>query len=220
VIDVLRATSVVAAGFRAGAARIVPARTVEEASELAARLGPGTLLCGERGRVRVEGFDFGNSPQDLTPDRVGGRTLVHTTTNGTRAIAACSKAWGVAAVSFSNLSLACRIVEAAAEGGREVKIVCAGTLEDFSLEDALCAGAICERVAPWHPVAAIWRGADRPMARALSGTVNGRVLLDLGLGADIDWCSSIDSCAAVGWLRRGEDAVAGLEPLVEPDFRN
>jgi len=89
VVDVLRATTVICAALSRGARAVVPVATVEEASRLAQTLGPdAAVLVGERHGEPIEGFDLGNSPIEVTEQRVRGKTLVMTTTNGTGALLA------------------------------------------------------------------------------------------------------------------------------------
>ena len=89
VIDAVRASSTIAHAVAAGAKRVIPVDTVEEAWELHRRLErERPLLGGERGGLKIDGFDLGNSPESYTPEAVGGRTVIMTTTNGTRAMRA------------------------------------------------------------------------------------------------------------------------------------
>lgn len=91
VMDVLRATSTIVTALNNGAKRIIPVETVEEAVALKRRCAD-SLLGGERGGVRPEGFDFGNSPLEYSKDAVQNKTIVLTTTNGTRALVGCQSA--------------------------------------------------------------------------------------------------------------------------------
>src|SRR3954447_24007137 len=87
VVDVLRATTTIVHALAAGARAVVPCLEVEEARQRAANLPAGSaVLGGERQGLRIEGFDLGNSPTEYTPERVAGKTVVFTTTNGTRAM--------------------------------------------------------------------------------------------------------------------------------------
>lgn len=92
VIDVIRASTTITTAVANGAASVFPVESVERARERASSLGQGTLLGGERGGIRIEGFDLGNSPREYTPERVAGHQIVFTTTNGTAALAACHEA--------------------------------------------------------------------------------------------------------------------------------
>src|SRR5262249_49024109 len=137
VIDVLRASTSIVTALGSGAAAVVPVETVEEARAHKVALGPGTLLAGERDSDPPEGFDLGNSPREFTPERVRDRTIVLTTSNGTRALTAARPAAAVAVAAFVNAAAA--VAWARGHGGNVV-LVCAGSLGTPSLEDQACAG--------------------------------------------------------------------------------
>lgn len=142
VIDVLRATSVIAQALSSGARAIYPVGATEEAVRLGQNLDRSELiLCGERGGLRIEGFDLGNSPLEFTPDAVAGRTLVMRTTNGTPALVAASTAARTLAASFLNLGAVAKAIAA----DEAITIICAGRERHFALEDAVCAGMLIER---------------------------------------------------------------------------
>src|ERR1700761_4796956 len=89
VIDVLRATSTMIHALAAGSDAIIPCLEIDEARRLAGGYPRGSaILAGERGGLPIEGFDLGNSPGAFTPAACSGKTVVMTTTNGTRAILA------------------------------------------------------------------------------------------------------------------------------------
>lgn len=144
VIDLLRASSTIVAALAAGAERVIPCGEVEESRQIAAQLPLGTvLLGGERGGVRIDGFDLGNSPAEYTPAIVRGKTLVFTTTNGTRALLRARGARRVIVAAFANINAAVRWL--ASESG-PIHILCAGTDGQVTLEDVLCAGFIAQGV--------------------------------------------------------------------------
>jgi len=147
VIDVLRASTTIITALANGAARVRPMADVAAARASAAALGPGTVLGGERGGVRIDGFDLGNSPAEYARDRVAGRSLVITTTNGTAALAACRAAREIvvgAIVNRSAVVAAVRRLAAAAADCDAVHLVCAGTDGAVTAEDVLAAGAILD----------------------------------------------------------------------------
>ena len=201
IIDVVRATSCIVEAIANGARTIHPAVSVEEAVGLRATLagdGNRPLLCGERGGIRLDGFDLGNSPAEFMSAAVGGRRLVMTTTNGTKAFVAAAGADRVLAASFFNQSAVARAIT----GDRAVAIVCAGREGRFSLDDVVCAGhvvrAVLERVAA--PVTlndgavaardlACRHGVSGEM---LAGTAAGRALVEAGLGSDLALCAQPD----------------------------
>lgn len=205
VIDVLRATTTIIHALAAGAKEVVPLLEVEEARQLAAKL-PGTaLLGGERTGQRIVGFDLGNSPTEYTPAVMGGKTLIFTTTNGTKAMQRCGQARRILIAGFVNFSALCR--ELAGEEG--VEIVCAGTDGHVTREDTLLAGAIvddwrtshsdaplCNDQAEiaadaWRTCAGILSGRD-PLAAALRDSRGGRNLIEIGQENDIDLAAQID----------------------------
>ena len=123
VIDVLRATSSMVEALVNGAQGVYPAPSTEEAIKLASSLGrEDTILCGEARGLMIEGFDLGNSPQEFSAERVAGKRLVMSTTNGTRAFFLVEDAVRVLACSFMNLSA----VAAAAMEADSIVVVCAG----------------------------------------------------------------------------------------------
>src|SRR6266516_6426206 len=134
VIDVLRATSTIAQALASGYERVLCCSEIEDARALRAEL-PDSLLGGERKAVRVEGFDVGASPREFLEARA--RTLILSTTNGTRAILeTAQRCEEVVLGSLLNLSA----VAAAVEDADDVVVVCAGFQEGFALDDAYCAG--------------------------------------------------------------------------------
>ncbi|MGH7131930.1 MAG: 2-phosphosulfolactate phosphatase [Phycisphaerales bacterium] len=204
VIDALRASVTMTAALARGATRIVPVLTVGEARAAAASLTPGTfLLGGERGGQRIEGFDLDNSPLGYTPERVCGKTIVFTTTNGTASLLHARFAARILVGSFANLNAVC---ESVAADPRPVHILCAGTRDEASLDDCLPAGAMVELLAragrqlvaedsarlclaAWQSTA----GSPSKLVAAMRSSRGGRNLVRLGLDADIEFCSRIDS---------------------------
>ena len=151
VFDVLRATSAFVTALRNGANAVIPAAEISEA--LATRKKqPAVLLAGERDGVKIRAaqtggtdFDLGNSPREFTPEMVRGRTIVSTTTNGTRALRACAGAQTVLAGSFLNLGATAEFIKKIQPA--RVLLLCAGTRENRADEDVLAAGALCELLA-------------------------------------------------------------------------
>ena len=148
VFDVLRATSTFVTALHHGAKAIVPVSEIAEALALRQRQ-PDVLLGGERDGVKIctaqtggGDFDLGNSPREYTPEIVRGRTIVSTTTNGTRALRACAGAKMILAASFLNLTATAKFLRQFQPG--ELLLVCAGTRENMADEDVLAAGALYE----------------------------------------------------------------------------
>ena len=208
VFDVLRATSTILAALSNGALGVWPVSTPAKALAAREKRLPGALLGGERGGVRIEGFDLGNSPREYTAEAVGGREIVTTTTNGTVALRACAAADTILAASLANLDATAAWLRAH-ELGR-VLLVCAGTGEDFALEDGLAAGALALRLgASYEPACddataammALYASHRRDLEGALTYSTNGQRLVQIGLGEDVAWCareSWLDTVAVMG----------------------
>lgn len=141
VIDVLRASTTIVHALEAGAVEVIPCLEVDEARRVAADVGVGrAVLGGERHSVRIDGFELGNSPSEYTPCSVGGRSVVITTTNGTRAIIASRPARRVLVGAFVNVSAVCRQLL----DEEKVSLVCAGTRGQVSRDDVLFAGLVVD----------------------------------------------------------------------------
>lgn len=207
VIDALRMTSVAATALSNGCAGVLACAEVDSARQAASETD--ALLGGERNALLIPGFDFSNSPLEYTPERIAGRRLVMSTSNGTKAIAAVSGAKRALLGAFVNASAAARAVA----GEETVVIVCAGTLGAFTLEDALAAGAILEALqaqgVPLVPddmaVAArmLYDAAKDDLYAALMPTKHFSRLRALGFEEDLRYCLTLDKLSAVP--QRGED---------------
>jgi 2-phosphosulfolactate phosphatase len=189
VIDVLRATSVICQSLAAGFGRVICVGEVEQALALA---GPGIVLGGERANVRPEGFDFGNSPREYAEVDGAGRTLVLTTTNGTRLLlAAAARCETVLVGSLLNLDAVVAAVRAS--GAEEVAVLSAGVEGAFAIDDVYVAGRIAEGVGgePDESALAAIRLA-RTYATAEDGIGGGHSAANIrrvGLAEDISYCA-------------------------------
>jgi len=204
VVDVLRATTTVVAACAAGCARIIPVADPRSALARAAELPPeAVLLAGERGGEPIAGFQLGNSPLEYTPERVRGRTILLTTTNGTAAMLGAALAGAAAVAALTNVSAA---AEWALAQGRDLAVLCSGDDGAFSLEDAVCAGLLVSRVASAPGVelsdaaVAAWRLGEYYASRL--GDLRhssrwARRLSRLGRSADVDACLSRDTTRIV-----------------------
>lgn len=217
VVDVLRATTVMVQALASGCEAVIPCLEIEDARRTAASFTPGSaLLGGERGGLPIDGFDLGNSPGDFTPEICRGKTLVMTTTNGTKAILASLEAERVLIGAFSNLAATARELMLSLEGEhpRPVHLVCAGTEGQISLEDTLLAGALFraisyfqERFTPSGNDAAQLAYLATPhefadLPRTLNLGQGGRNVVKLGLERDIMEAARIDRFKFVAELQR------------------
>ena len=203
VIDVLRASTTITTALSSGAGKIIPCLTVEEARQLA-KQRPGSLLGGERGGKPLPGFDFGNSPAEYVAANVANRTIVFTTTNGTKAMTRCMGSGRILIGSIVNRDSICSTV---AEDER-VDIICAGTNGAFTLDDALGAGAIVERLAlqssGWQlndgaeTCCSLWRqevgtAGDLPrIVEAMKKSTGGKNLIGIGMASDLALAAELD----------------------------
>ncbi len=218
VFDVLRATSSMAAALANGAAAVFPAASMEEALALA-RSHPGALLAGERDGVRIRAnltggtdFDLGNSPREFTREKVAGKTLIMTTTNGTRALRACTTAREVLIASFLHLDTTADHIRRLSPA--ELVVICSGTYEEAAYEDVLGAGALCDLL--WRDYASGATADSAHMARklylaerhdllaALSQSRNGKRLLSHPeLRDDVAFCAQTNLFNLVARLQKG-----------------
>jgi len=147
VIDILRATTSMCAALSHGAKAIIPVASTEEALRLAQTIGSDdVLLAGEKDCVRIPGFHLGNSPLEMTERAVRGKTIIVTTSNGTKALLATQGASAAYPAAAVNLSAAAEKAREALESDRHILIVCAGREGAFSLDDAYCAGRLAAAV--------------------------------------------------------------------------
>ena len=160
-------------------------------------------MVGERGGEPISGFDLGNSPLAYTRDRVKGKVVVLTTTNGTRAMLAALPAASAAVCAFVNVPEVARWVLAQ---GRDLTIICAGESGELSLEDSVCAGMLLDRLAETGEP--IEESDAARAARILSASYHGR--LDCLLG-DSAWARRLASAG------RADDLVACLRVGTLPE---
>ena len=218
VFDILRATSTMITALANGAEAIIPVEEIHEAVALRQR-NSSLLLAGERQGVRIRAdqsggvdFDLGNSPREFTPERVQGRTIVMTTTNGTRALRACAGAQRILVGSFLNLRATTQWLRD--KDPAHLILVCSGTFEEPALEDVLAAGALCEKV--WSSYAGGHVSDSAELARriypllqfnlgeAMKNSVNGRKLLgNPELRDDVYYCVQRETASFVAALMPG-----------------
>ncbi|MEK7674650.1 MAG: 2-phosphosulfolactate phosphatase [Verrucomicrobiota bacterium] len=216
IFDILRATSTMMTALANGAVEILPVAEIAEALAIRQRR-PGVLLAGERNGLRIRAeqaggadFDLGNSPLEFTPERVQGRSLVMTTTNGTRALRACRGARAVLIASFLNLQAVAGWIEA--QKPEHLLLVGSGTIDQVAYEDVLAAGALCELIWPRYGSSQvadsaqiarqIYGLAQHNLLGAMQHTRNGRRLLAIPeLRDDIAFCAQRETLSFVAALQ-------------------
>jgi 2-phosphosulfolactate phosphatase len=206
VVDVLRATSTIAQALASGYERVYCTGEIEEARALRERLGEG-LLGGERSAVKVEGFDVGASPREFLGEPLA-RTVVFSTTNGTRAIVeTAARSEEVLLGSLLNLEA---VSAAAGELGEDVSIVCASFQGQFALDDAYCAGRIVQLLSgepsdsakAAEAIARAWPDAHEALLARTYGPP--------GLEKDIVFCAQVGILDVVPRLSRMVDGAAEI----------
>jgi 2-phosphosulfolactate phosphatase len=212
VIDALRATSTMITALENGCLGFIPVATIEEAKKLFDdQADPKLLLGGERRALPVAGFHLGNSPHDYIPEKVRGKIVIMTTTNGTRALVAASKGAEVLIGAFLNLGAVCRRLE---ESGRDVLIACSGEKDCFCLEDTVCGGAMIERLEKNGAsvkksdaalgAKTLYESFAADICGMLATCEWGQYLEGMGLGKDVRLCAQIDSSQLVPVYRKGK----------------
>ncbi len=227
VIDLIRASTTIVYALGNGARAMLPCEEIVDALALKAER-PDLLLGGERAGVRPVGFDFGNSPAEYTLERVRGRTIAFTTTNGTRALKRCSLADRVLVGAFANLHAVAAALRAE---HRPVHLVCAGVGGQPSLEDTLCAGALA---CAWRRMGGVdpededarlaiseWETVSRSRERfegALSRSPGGRNLAEAGLASDLAEVAHWDAYGILPELDPGRSSlITGPVPEIPDD---
>jgi 2-phosphosulfolactate phosphatase len=201
VIDVFRATSAIVTAFYNGVSKMVPVATVDEAREYQRN---GYMAAAERDGEVIEGFELGNSPFGYMNNKVKGKTIAISTTNGTQAIEASRKASKILIGSFLNLDILCEYLVAQK---KDVVLLCAGWKNKFNLEDTVFAGAIVEKltgegsyqvdcdsaIAAKH----LYNIAKNNLFDFLSDSSHRKRLAKLDLERDIKYCLTPNQCPVI-----------------------
>jgi 2-phosphosulfolactate phosphatase len=208
VVDVLRASTVVAVALANGARAVVPLESSDEVITRSKSFDRSEVrLAGERRMNPIPGFDFGNSPGEFTRDAVEGKTVLFTTSNGTGALLAVQGARDVVIGSYVNFSAVLTMMRTAVRAGTDVVIVCAGRDKEFALEDAGCAGRYVRQLVTRTPDVEMNDGAraseliakrygDR-VDQLFAESAHGRALAEAGFADDLVTCAQIDSHAII-----------------------
>lgn len=201
VIDVFRATSAIVTAFYNGVSKMIPVATVEEAKEYQRN---GFLAAAERDGEIIEGFELGNSPFGYMNNKVKGKTIAISTTNGTQAIEASRKASKILIGSFLNLDVLCDYLESQK---KDVILVCAGWKNKFNLEDTIFAGAVVDKlsaksnlnitcdsaIASKH----LYNIAKDDLHAFLANSSHRNRLAKLDLERDIKYCLTPNQCPVI-----------------------
>jgi 2-phosphosulfolactate phosphatase len=196
IIDIFRASTSIAAALAAGAKEVRSAGSMAEAARLRKQFKGKAVMAGERRGLRIGGYDLGNSPREMTPEVLAGRTVVFNSTNGTRMLKRFADFRHVAVGSLVSLSATVRFIR---QYKTDPIICCAGREGSFSGEDTLAAGMIIARLDPAAPRddAALAAGrlvgsAGKAWRQWARDSFHGRYLTSLGFGEDLDVCLDVD----------------------------
>jgi 2-phosphosulfolactate phosphatase len=207
VIDVLRATSAITTALHAGVKEIIPVATVEEAIQYKKN---GYIVAAERDGKVVEGFDFGNSPYAFMNPEMVGKSVVLTTTNGTKAIQTASEKTVIIAC-LNNLSVVCEYL---IQLNKNVLVLASGWKEKMNLEDTICAGAIADHLIETKKFTSnedstlaakfIFRSARDNMYTFLRSSSHRRRLMQLKIQKDVKYCLMVDTVPCIPILKNGK----------------
>ncbi|MBM4174894.1 MAG: 2-phosphosulfolactate phosphatase [Ignavibacteria bacterium] len=201
VIDLLRATSTIITALNNGAREIIPIASVDEAIRISKNLDKNSyLLCGERQAKKIDGFDLGNSPLEYTEDKVKGKILILSTTNGTKVFNHLKNAKKVILASAFNISA---VVDELMNSKEDWTVICSGSENMFDASDALCAGLLIHRIRSsvsnkieLNDAASLsllyFEKSSNEIEKTLSQTEHGRYLIENNFGDDIKFISQID----------------------------
>lgn len=205
VIDMLRATSVITTAVMNGCRKVIPVLTVERALELAQLLKEDCILGGERKALKIEGFHCSNSPLEYTKELLEGKTLIISTTNGTRAIQGCK---GAGAILIGSLLNGRAAAERLAALGKDIVIVNAGTYGEFSMDDFICSGYILKclkdivdiEMTDLAYTAFNTYDIHSDIISFISHARHYQVIKDLGFNKDLEYCFQKDITKVVPYF--------------------
>jgi 2-phosphosulfolactate phosphatase len=221
VIDVLRACTTIVYAFKNGAERVIPVSSVEDATRLLPTLDKkATLLGGESEGKKIDGFDLGNSPLEYKRQKVKGKTILMTTTNGTIALVRSKGAKELLAGCFVNFDA---VSDRLTSGRLDVAIICAGKKGEFALEDAACAGMLVQKMLEKNTELQLNDGALAALLLAekypvvpelLEISSHGKYLISLGFEKDLKICSKLNSAQILPLVEDGR-----IVPAQKPDSK-
>jgi 2-phosphosulfolactate phosphatase len=207
ILDILRASSAICTAFANGAREIIP---VADAAEAKAMKDKGYLVAAERDGFVLDFADFGNSPFNFTTEKVRGRTIVYSTTNGTGIINMASASRFIAVGSFLNLTALAGWIR---EQNRNTLLFCAGWKNRFNIEDTVCAGAIAELLLDSGSFSTIcdstlaaidlWNMAKPDLAGYIDKAAQRTRLRDKKLDDCIPFCLTIDFTDKIPVMKNG-----------------
>ena len=211
VIDVLRATSVIAAALENGAKEIIPVGTIEFAMKVSGNaFGGHRLLGGERNTKKIEGFHLGNSPLEYTKEVVEGKSIILFTTNGSKAVVKAKFSENLITCSYLNLNAVANYLLSL---DTDFDILCAGDNGRFSLEDTVCAGRLIAEISKLkkeveltdsaRSSVALDKAFGKNIAKMLAGTEHGKKLKENEFKDDINVCAKLSVTDVIPTYKEG-----------------
>jgi len=208
VVDVLRASTSIATALGNDARTIIP---LEGADEVIVRSKDFTrsqiILSGEHRMMPIPGFDVGNSPQAFTREVVEDKTILITTTNGTRALLGVQGARDIVIASYVNFTAVLTLMKVAAGTDTDIAIVCASEEGSFTLEDAACAGRYVRAIPKRGDSVQVNDAASASVliekkygdniAKVFKESTHGQALQAAGFGDDLAACAEVDAYPVV-----------------------
>lgn len=225
IIDMLRATSVITTAIANGCKEVIPTLTIEEAMEIARKDRENCILGGERKALKIEGFDCSNSPLEYTREVVKNKSIILTTTNGTRAIKGSEGAKNIYIGAMINAK---SVANQLALVNEDVVLVNAGTYDEFSMDDFICSGYIIECLLNFTDLSLHGiniKGGDvsqigvelsdiaktahyiykmnRDILSYIRNASHYQRIMELGLNNDLDYCCKKDLTKVVPYYKDG-----------------
>ncbi|HAH57636.1 MAG: 2-phosphosulfolactate phosphatase [Lentimicrobium sp.] len=205
VIDVLRFSTSVIAAFDYGVNEVIPVNSLMQAEKLKQK---GMLVAAERDGEKLPFADFGNGARDFNVAHIAGKTLVYSTTNGTRALLLAQTAGTAGILAFTNLKAAKSWV---LSSSLPVVLLCSGWKNLISIEDTLCAGAFTEALmqettfktecdSAWLSLK-YWQSGQKNLVEAIQGSRHYHRLLKLGIDPDLEYTLNHSSSNSVPVLQ-------------------
>lgn len=226
VADILRATTVMVTALTNGAKAILPQDSEAAARTLYAEMiaqNIPALICGEREGLKIPGFDLGNSPREFTPETVPGKTIIHLTTNGTRALNQVKTAQHIYIVSFLNRRAAAHVILPLLKNGLDILLVASGKESFFCLEDTICLGGVVDELFALNgkdefirhtavtdaalAAQTLYQAHHACLAESIHTFSHARYLTECGLADDLPLCAQVDTSSLVPSLRDGKITV-------------
>ncbi len=212
IIDVLRSSTSICAALKSKAKGVIPVDDPGDAAEMWTKIGTeNALLAGERGGIKIENFQLGNSPLEFTPKSVGNKFVIMTTTNGTAPFEKTSSASIVLSGALVNVSL---VAEKISTANNNVVIACSGRDGHFSIEDTICGGLLIDLLThKYHKTLELndagelalllYNNNKNELKETIAKGEHGRHLASIGFATDVETACSVDSIPVLPILKDG-----------------